>query len=443
MWRGRSLGSARNGPGHPFDYAQGKVFTGFKPVPRYRASKIIPLFLFLTLFCLCPVVHAQYGGGSGTENDPYLIRTAEQLNAIGAAQSDWNKFFQLRADIDLSEYAGDAFNIIGTGLMNESYSGIFDGNDHTISNFTLRSTRQNYTGLFGCVSGQVKNLELVNPDVLAQGSHVGALIGYVDYGIITSCRAKGASVSGDDYVGGLIGTCKGIVFKSCSTGRVTGDTLVGGLIGRVTDGTINTSYSKATVSGHSEVGGLVGRTSHQASVVNNCYATGSVDGDSYVGGLIGQVERGRISNCYSAGNVTGDLYVGGFTGYIRVLGSVIRCFWDTQTSGQPTSAGGTGKTTVEMQTITTYTDVGWNFVDFWTICDQMNYPVFFWQIPAADFLCPDGVDFVDFAFFARHWLDDMCGAANYNCEGTDFDRSGSVGFTDLEILAGYWLSGLP
>jgi hypothetical protein len=68
--------------------------------------------------------------------------------------------------------------------------------------------------------------------------------------------------------------------------------------------------------------------------------------------------------------------------------------------------------------------------------------VLFWQIPAADFLCPDGVDFIDFAFFASHWLDDRCNAANYLCEGTDFDKSGSVGFTDLEILADNWLKGI-
>lgn len=95
-----------------------------------------------------------------------------------------------------------------------------------------------------------------------------------------------------------------------------------------------------------------------------------------------------------------------------------------------------------MQTITTFTDVAWDFRDIWTICDGTNYPVLMWQIPAADFRCPDGVDFIDFAFFASHWLDDMCNAANYFCEGTDFDNSGSVGFTDLEILADNWLKGI-
>jgi len=402
-----------------------------------------PFFVLFLICFLCSSVQAQYGGGSGTENDPYLIRTAEQMNAIGASQNDWNKHFQLRADIDLSEYTDDAYNIIGTGPSNESFTGVFDGNDHKIFNFSLRSMRQQYTGLFGHVGGQVKNLGLINPDVFSQGSYVGTLVGYLGFGTITSCYTKDAHVSGNDYIGGLIGYCKGRVYKSYSTGSVAGNQFVGGLIGLIDDGTVNTSYSKASVSGYREVGGLAGKTIDEMSVINNCYATGNVKGSIYVGGLVGQVERGRAFNCYSTGSVSGDQYVGGFTGFIRVLGSVTHCFWDTQTSGWSTSPGGTGKTTEEMQTITTFTDAGWDFRDLWTICDKMNYPVLQWQIPAADFLCPDGVDFVDFAFFARHWLDDVCGAANYYCEGTDLDYSGSVDFTDLEIFADIWLSGIP
>jgi hypothetical protein len=406
-------------------------------------QRTMPFFILLFVSFFCPAAQAQYGGGAGTQDDPYLIRTAEQMNAIGASRGDWGKHFQLRADIDLSEYADAAYNIIGTGSASESFSGIFDGNDHKIYSFSLKTARQQYTGLFGYVGGQVKNLGLINPDIFSQGSHVGALVGYLAFGTITSCYARSANVTGDDYIGGLIGSCTGRVYKSYSTGSVVGDSYVGGLIGLIDDGTINTSYSKASVSGNREVGGLAGKTIDEASVVNNCYATGSVNGSTYVGGLVGQVERGRAFNCYSTGNVSGDQYVGGFTGYIRVLGSVTHCFWDTQTSAWSTSPGGTGKTTEEMQTITTFTDEGWDFMDFWTICDGMNYPVLIWQIPAADFLCPDGVDFIDFAFFATHWLDDTCNAANYFCEGTDFDNSGSVGFTDLEILADNWLNGVP
>ena len=409
---------------------------------KYNQQGMLLFILFAFCF-FCSPAGAQYGGGSGTENDPYLIRTAEQMNAIGASPGDWDKHFQLRADIDLSEFTGTAYNIIGTEASNESFTGVFDGNDHTISNLSINSSRERYTGLFGRVTGELMNLGLVNPEVFSQGSHVGALAGYLFAGTITRCYADGANVWGSNNIGGLVGSCSGRIYKSYSTGSVTGDLYVGGLIGIVDDGTVNMCYSKASVSGNREVGGLAGKTVDEQSVVSNCYSTGSVDGGTYVGGLLGQVERGRAFNSYSTGSVSGNQYVGGFTGNIRVLGGVMHCFWDTETSGQSTSPGGTGKTTDEMQTISTFSEAGWDFNAIWTICAGMNYPVLLWQIPSADFLCPDGVNFIDFAFFAQHWLDRPCGAANYNCEGTDLDNSGSVDFTDLEIFAGNWLKGLP
>jgi len=402
--------------------------------------RIIP-FLVLFAHCFfCPAAQAQYAGGSGTENDPYLIRTAEQMNAIGAASDDWSKHFQLRADIDLSEYPGTAYNIIGTDIQ-QSFGGVFDGNDHTISNLNLRTTQQWYTGLFGCVSGQIKNLGLIDPDIFAQGGKVGSLAGDLLQGALTNCCVEGARVLGGNYVGGLAGSTSGWIAYCYSTGTVSGNNYVGGLAGYVSDSTINSCYSKANVTGNLEVGGLAGMMTDEFGVISNSYATGSVNGGTYAGGLVGQIERGRAYKCYSTGDVSGNQNVGGFTGFIRFLGSATHCFWDTETSGWSTSPGGTGKTTVEMQTISTFSDVGWDFRDIWTICDGMNYPILLWQIPTADFRCPDGVEFIDFAFFASHWHDDMCNIANNFCDGTDFDKSGSVGFTDLEIFASYWLKG--
>jgi hypothetical protein len=401
----------------------------------------MPCLVLLALCFFYLPAQAQYGGGAGTLSDPYLIRTAEQMNAIGATPGDLYKHFQLRANIDLAEYTGTDFNIIGADI-NQLFGGIFDGNDHTISNLSLRTTRQWYTGLFGCVSGQIKNLGLINPDVFAQGGRVGSLVGALEQGSVTNCYVEKASVSGDNYIGGLVGSNSGRIVYCYSTGTVSGNTYVGGLVGLVSEATVNSCYSRANVTGNLEVGGLAGMTINEASMVSNSYATGSVKGGTYAGGLVGQVERGRTYKCYSTGEVSGNQYVGGFTGYVRVLGGATHCFWDNQTSGWSTSPGGTGKTTVEMQTITTFTDVGWDFRDIWTICEGTNYPVLLWQIPDADFLCPDGVDFIDFAFFASHWLDDMCNAANYFCEGTDFDNSGTVDFIDLEILADNWLRGI-
>jgi hypothetical protein len=70
-------------------------------------------------------------------------------------------------------------------------------------------------------------------------------------------------------------------------------------------------------------------------------------------------------------------------------GTVTGCFWDTQTSGQATSAGGTGKTTAELQTAATFLDAGWDFAgetangmeDIWWILEGQDYPRLRWQAP--------------------------------------------------------------
>ncbi len=396
--------------------------------------------LVVCIWLLPTPVQAKYDGGNGTESSPYRIRTAGQMNDIGATPGDWNKHFVLVGDIDLRDPNLGAFNIIGVERL-QSFSGVFDGNDHEISGLDIVSNREWYTGLFGCVGGEIRDLGLVSPRVSSQGNSVGALVGYLDQGTITRCYATKVNVSGADNIGGLVGENAGRIFRSCSNGDVSGRAFVGGLVGLLTDGTVTMSYSKAEVMGTRNVGGLVGKTMHEISAIVNSYASGNVTGDEFVGGLTGQLERGTAYICYSSGRVTGRLSVGGLVGYIRVLGSSSRCFWDTERSGQATSAGGTGKTTAEMKSIATYTAVAWDFWDTWTICEGTNYPVLLWQIPPGDFSCPDGVDFIDFAIFAQHWHQQGCNASNYNCQGTDVDRSGYVDFRDLDIFATQWLEG--
>jgi hypothetical protein len=79
--------------------------------------------------------------------------------------------------------------------------------------------------------------------------------------------------------------------------------------------------------------------------------------------------------------------------------------------------------------------------DIWDICEGTNYPKFVWQIPIADFVCPDGVNFFDYSFFAGRWDEENCGASN-DCDGRDLDLLGSVDIKDLRIFAYNWLAGL-
>jgi len=85
--------------------------------------------------------------------------------------------------------------------------------------------------------------------------------------------------------------------------------------------------------------------------------------------------------------VTGSNFTGGLVGYSE--GTVSNSFWDTQTSGQATSAGGTGKTTAEMKNITTFSGASWNIIAvalnqtnpayIWNIVTGQSYPFLSWQ----------------------------------------------------------------
>jgi len=172
------------------------------------------------LFLTCPV-RAQYGGGTGEPNDPYLIYTAEQMNTIGTESNDWDKHFKLMADIDLGGYTGTDFNIIGKGLL-PAFTGVFEGNGHTISNFTYSSTGEPCIGIFGYIDGpdaRISNLGLIDPNVDGgTGVGVGPLAGWIDMGTITNCYVAGGNVTGKQQVGGLIGTCAGVITDCYAVG---------------------------------------------------------------------------------------------------------------------------------------------------------------------------------------------------------------------------------
>ena len=147
-----------------------------KKASNSRVLRTIPL---LIAFCLVSIpAQAQYGGGTGEPNDPYLIYTAEQMNEIGLHEEDWNNHFKLMADIDLEAYTGTDFNIIGYYVDysdNKPFTGVFDGNGHTISNFSYTSTDVDSIALFGYILGKnavIKDLGLINPNVDAPISDI-------------------------------------------------------------------------------------------------------------------------------------------------------------------------------------------------------------------------------------------------------------------------------
>jgi hypothetical protein len=126
-------------------------------------------------------------------------------------------------------------------------------------------------------------------------SYVGGLVGDNWYGAISNCYSS-STVWGYRSVGGLVGLNYGTITNCYSNGDVWGtEDNVGGLVG-YGRGTIANCYSEASVTGDYYVGGLVG-TNRYKGTITNCYSTGSVMGDDYVGGLVGRGD-GDVINSY-------------------------------------------------------------------------------------------------------------------------------------------------
>ena len=363
------------------------------------------------------------------ENGYYLINDIRDFKQLLAFGQDDTLKFRLTNDLDL---AGEPNFYI------PYLAGEFDGNGHKISSLSFDFGFVSQVGLFGYLAPGGKVTQVVVEEVDITGySGVGSLVGENSGTVINSYST--GSVTGNNVVGGLVGDNNfGSVSNSYSTGNVTGDHYVGGLVGHNEGGNVSNSYSTGSVTGTWQVGGLVGdnygtvSNSYAAGnvtgeecdagglvgintgTVSNSYSTGSsVTGDLNIGGLVGS-NFGTISDSYSSCNVTGDLQVGGLVGWNygtvsncystgsvtanedvgglvgdNFKGNVSKSFWDTQTSGQATSDGGTGKTTAEMQDIATFSGGGWNIIAvapgqtnpayIWNIVDGDTYPFLSWE----------------------------------------------------------------
>jgi hypothetical protein len=345
-------------------------------------------------FCLTGIAAAaNYGGGTGTADDPYQIWTPEQMNAIGAEPNDWDKHFRLMADIDLSALSDERFHLIGEYFAendpnNRPFTGVLDGDGHTISRFTCELADHNEVGLFRLVSGEIRNLLLAGANINAPSScNVGTLVGYLEHGVVTNCRVIDSSVAGRENVGGLVG--KGgcevtrvaansrvypLISKSAFTGSVSAKRSAGGLVGYNRTGEVVQSHTAGHVAGGDRIGGLLGF--NESGYAGDCYAIVSVAGESLVGGLIGE-SRHLITNCYAAGRVVGRDRAGGLVGAGSRI--VYGSFWDLETTGQSTSSGGVPKSSAQMRMAETF--FFWNACSDetpWTI-EEGDYPRLAWE----------------------------------------------------------------
>lgn len=322
-----------------------------------------------------------FAGGAGTEADPYVINTAEQLDAM---RYYLQSHFKLNNDIDLNVAPynqGEGWQPIGT--FKDNFKGSFDGGGHTITGLTInRQSDATNVGLFGFVSNSdIRYLHLKDVQVASEGHGVGGLAGTIWYGTVENVSVQGTVKSKGSLVGGVVGDfARGTMRYVYADVSVEGELNVGGLVGYLTGqgygAKIERSYSTGTVKAtENAVGGVAGWIELDC-VITDSYSLAEVIGRSNTGGLAGSVQ-GVVQNSYAAGKVTNEYNepggIAGFVGRGKVTGS----YYDRQTTTRSDYGYGEPKTTADMKKQSTF--VNWNFTDIWTIDEGKTYPYFQWQ----------------------------------------------------------------
>ena len=269
------------------------------------------LFLSLVTILLCSL----------TSFAQTQIWTAQDFNSVGTSGN-----YKLMADINLG--------VLENAAIKSSFSGTFDGNGHTITYQAQFSTSSPNIGLFGSVSGTIKNLTLNASVTISDGNdnwvNVGLLCGTLT-GTLENCHATNCNINSviatsnghGISVGLLVGKMSGGTLNySSGVGNVTGNGRVGGLVGEA-DGSVIYGCSfigevVAVAAGSDDktdaAGGICGeggKNGNTNTTINLCYVNADITATDVACGIVCTSQSNSkhmptVTNCYAAGSVNGE-----------------------------------------------------------------------------------------------------------------------------------------
>ena len=291
---------------------------------------------------------------------------------------------------------GDGWVPIGSD--SNRFSGVFEGNRHTIAHLYINRSSGEDIGLFAVTDDtvQINNIKLSDVNVTGDDD-TGSLVGE-NYGSIIGIDVIG-TVNGNFGTGGLVGDNNGQITLCVANVIVTGTARIGGLVG-TNFGVISESRASGNVIGNVISGGLVGVNE---GGIANTYATGNVSGNTQAGGLVGRIGfGGSITNSYAIGQVSGASSIGGLVGAGIGNSVVTASYWDTVASMQASrdSDAEFAKTTTELQspiapgTTSTAIYYGWS-EDIWYFGSTNTYPLLRSTIDSDGDLVDDAIDIDD------------------------------------------------
>ncbi len=363
-----------------------------------KAWILRPLLLaFLATFASIAVAqdcgNVTFGGGSGTQADPYLLETPDHFVSLSdyfasGPASVWpacsEASFRMVDDVDL---AGVTWSPLGQAFP--GFGGTFDGDGHTVRNFSLDTT-QMFTGFFATVkkeatirdvrfvdatvsasdasavvaaslSGTLENVHVSGGDVMVADYRAGGLVSEVYGGTLRNVSYRGSVQNANDVASARVGgIASGVFVDPGDASRiptisevfvdadVTGTGSVGGVVGTLVDGTIEgVRIGGGTIASTSEsapdgVGGVIGVADPASlSIVRDVDVAATIQGYRGVGGVVGFAWAGsplQASDLSVRGTIEGEQEVGGIAG--KVAGGTIHDVYVSATIIANDDAGG-------------------------------------------------------------------------------------------------------
>ena len=325
-----------------------------------RKRLFLMLFAWINIGIFTMNLNAFSGSGNGDEDSPYLITSATELNEI---RNNPEAHYKLMNNIDLTDWITENSSIEGWEPINE-FKGVLDGNGFVISGLWIERPETEKIGFFGSVAGAIiKRTGIVIPDnkKIVGKKYVGGLVGQTPYTTteisIDECFVTGGTIeSKDQAAGGILGYT--------STNSVTVN--------------IRNCYTaNSTVISVDGAGGIVG-TAYRNINIENCYSTNTIisaNNDKASGGIAGGFNDAKdsytiknsialnpsIASSKSAGRIIGWVKDGSKTKLsnnyafddMLVDGKIL--------SGEATDNNGLDKSKEELNEISAYTSLGWNF----------------------------------------------------------------------------------
>ena len=302
--------------------------------------------------------------GNGDVGNPFQISNAQELawfrdwvNGTYTASGNETATYhyaacaKLIADIDMSTVCGEnigSWSPIEGGSY--SWCGTFDGNNKTIKNLYINSTKSSQ-GLFGYINNTqklstytcIKNIKFENVNITSTGSQTGALAAVVqDIDEVSNIHVLSGTITGKRSVGGIVGRSTRSKITN-ATNKATiinkGSDDTGGIAGSIAGSTLTSCANYGEIIDDKEesyyVGGITG-FSQASSTISNCANYANIRGGYQVGGIVGKMKDGTLENSFTSGNITqiykgrsdypmltSDLIVGYFEQGVTLNGKII------------------------------------------------------------------------------------------------------------------------